>query len=80
LTKCTVGDKVDFVINIDSLKKMGMIMEYNNIFKKGGVINGKMEILKTFTNEQEIQADVNKEVEAEKQREISDLEKYAKSK
>lgn len=80
LTKCSVGDKLEFVINVDTLKKMGMIMEYNNIFKKGGLINGKVEILKSYATEQDVNADFMKEMDVEKQREITDLEKYVKGK
>jgi FKBP-type peptidyl-prolyl cis-trans isomerase len=80
LPKCAVGDKLEFAINIDTLKKLGMIMEYNNIFKKGGVINGKVEILKSFSTEQQVNDEFNKELELEKQREIATIEKMLKDK
>ena len=40
ITKCAPGDKMEFSLSIDSLKKMGMI-EFNEVFKTGDFINGK---------------------------------------
>ncbi|MBS1639135.1 MAG: FKBP-type peptidyl-prolyl cis-trans isomerase [Bacteroidetes bacterium] len=77
---CSVGDKLEFVMNIDTLKKLGMIPDYNAVFKRGGVINGKAEILKVYANEDEVKADIDKEVAAEKDREIKDIEAYLKKK
>ncbi len=77
---CSVGDKLEFVMNIDTLKKLGMIPEYNAVFKRGGVINGKAEILKVYANEDELKADIDKEVAAEKDREIKAVDDYTKKK
>jgi FKBP-type peptidyl-prolyl cis-trans isomerase FkpA len=68
LTKLVQGDKVDFVINIDTLKKMGLIPEYDNLFKKGGTIKGKIEILKIYANETASKEDMAKDGEKEQAR------------
>ena len=80
LPLCAKGDKIEFVLSIDTLKKLGMIPEYNNVFTKNGTIKGKFDVIKVFTNEQEVNADYQKEVETEKQKEITALEKYTKDK
>jgi FKBP-type peptidyl-prolyl cis-trans isomerase FkpA len=74
------GDKFEFVMSNDPLKKLGMIQDYNSVFKRGGVINGKAEILKVYANENEIKADIDKEVAAEKDREVKGIEEYLKKK
>lgn len=73
---CGVGDKVDFKLSVDTLKKMGQL-DYNKDFKRGDFINGKIHFLQVFATEAEMQADYMKEVEAEKQREIKDVKDYA---
>jgi hypothetical protein len=72
LTSVSEGDKIEFRLSIDTLKKMGMV-EYNTIFHKGDFIAGKVDIVKTFPGQPEMMADYNKEVEAEKQKEIAAL-------
>ncbi|GAC1440804.1 MAG: hypothetical protein NVSMB63_07730 [Sediminibacterium sp.] len=79
ITQCAPGDKVDFVLSIDTLKKMGMI-EYNNLFKERDVINGKVEILKTFASQEDMKADYLKELDAEKKREGKELQDYVAKK
>ncbi|MBY0482325.1 MAG: FKBP-type peptidyl-prolyl cis-trans isomerase [Chitinophagaceae bacterium] len=75
LTSVSEGDKVDFRLSIDTLKKMGMI-EYSAAFHKGDFINGKVAILKTFPGQPEMMADYTKELAAEKQKEIDTLKAY----
>lgn len=75
ITQCSVGDKIEFVMNVDTLKKLGMI-EYNNIFHAGDMIRGRVEILKTFADQATASADLEKEQEAEKQKEIKELQAY----
>ncbi|MEK7200009.1 MAG: hypothetical protein AAB212_08845, partial [Bacteroidota bacterium] len=69
LTKCAVGDKVDFVMSVDTLKNLGMI-EYNNIFRAKDMIKGRVEILKAFNNQPDAMADLEKEQNLEKEKEI----------
>lgn len=76
---CGVGDKVDFRLSVDTLKKMGQI-EYNKDFKRGDYINGKIHFMAVFASEAEMQADYNKEVESEKQRELVAVKEYATKK
>ncbi|TAF49660.1 MAG: hypothetical protein EAZ62_09035 [Sphingobacteriia bacterium] len=79
LTKLAPGDKAEFVMSVDSLKNMGML-EYNNIFKQKDNINGKAEILKTFTNQDEMMADYQKEMKLEVDREDKEVQDFIKSK
>ena len=79
ITKCAVGDKVDFTLSVDTLKKLGML-DYNTYFHQRDMIKGKVEILKVFATQDEANADVQKEVEAEKQREIKELQDYVAKK
>ena len=75
ITQCSVGDSVDFVLNVDTLKKLGML-EYNNFFHQRDMIKGKIKILKSFASQVEAQADVQKEIDKEKVRETKDLQAY----
>lgn len=76
LPQCSVGDVITFTLSIDTLKNLGMIPEFNKTFNKGGVIKGKVEILAAFDNQQLVEADYKKENDAEKEREIKELEAY----
>jgi FKBP-type peptidyl-prolyl cis-trans isomerase len=79
ITKCAVGDKIDFAMSVDTLKKPGML-EYNNIFHARDMIKGKVEIIKTFAKQDEAMADLNKEQETERQREIKELQDFTAKK
>jgi len=79
INQCAVGDKIEFVMNVDTLKNLGMI-EYNNIFHAKDLIKGRVEILKTFANQQEAEADIQKEREAETAREIKEVQELAAKK
>ncbi len=78
ITKLAVGDKVDFVMNVDSLKNMGMISGYDNVFKKGGLINGKVEILKVFVSDSLTQPDYQAETKKEEARQNIAMQKEMK--
>jgi FKBP-type peptidyl-prolyl cis-trans isomerase FkpA len=73
LTKCGVGDKVEFSMSVDTLKKLGML-EYNNIFRARDMIKGRVEIIKVFDNQELASADLTKEQALEKDREVKDLQ------
>jgi FKBP-type peptidyl-prolyl cis-trans isomerase FkpA len=79
VTKVAVGDKVEFNMSVDTLKKLGML-DYNSIFKARDMIKGRVEILQTFANQQEAEADLLKEQDAEKQKELKDVVAYANKK
>jgi len=79
IPECAPGDEIEFVVSIDTLKNSGMLSDYNDIFKKGETIKGKVEILVVLPDENAANNDYNKEVNFEKQREIADLKKYAKA-
>ena len=75
ITQCAVGDKIEFVMSVDTLKKLGMI-EYNAIFHARDMIKGRVEILKTFAQQEEATADLQKEQESEKGKEIKDIQAF----
>ena len=79
ITKCGEGDEVAFSLSVDTLKKMGAL-EYNQTFHRNDVIKGRMKILKVFKNEEEANADYKKEIDLEKNREITQLKNYVKEK
>ena len=75
LTKLAVGDKVEFVLSVDSLVKLKMIPDYSDIFVKGGSVNGKVEILKIFTDDKAANDDYMKEMMASNKAEQEKIEK-----
>jgi FKBP-type peptidyl-prolyl cis-trans isomerase FkpA len=80
LPKMGVGDKLEFTLSNDTLKNMGMIPEFNGTFPKGGLIKGRVEILSMFKDEAGARADIEKETANQKEKEIKNLEEYAKKK
>jgi len=79
ITKCAVGDKIEFSMSVDTLKKMEKI-QYNNIFHPRDMITGRVDIRKVFANQDEASADLGKEQAAEKEREIKYLQDYTAKK
>lgn len=78
ITKCGVGDKVEFVMSVDTLKKLGMID--NSMFKPRDMIHGRVEILKTFAATPEAQADLQNEQKLARQKETKVLQEYCEKK
>jgi len=79
ITKCAVGDKIEFSMSVDTLKKMGKI-QYDNVFHPRDMISGRVDIHKVFTSQQEASDDLTKEQAAEKQREIKELQDFTAKK
>jgi FKBP-type peptidyl-prolyl cis-trans isomerase len=79
IAKLAVGDKVDFVMSVDTLKRMGQIPAYDDMFKKGGIIKGKVEILKVFANDSLTQPDYQAEIKKEEARTSVEREKEMKA-
>ena len=79
ITKCGEGDKVDFTLSVDTLKKLGLL-EYNQFFRKNDLIKGKMEIIKVYKGEEEANNDYKKEMDDEQKREAKELKEYASKK
>lgn len=75
INQCSPGDKVEFVMSVDSLKKFGML-EYNNIFKEKDQINGRVEVMKVFATQELMMADYKAEMEKERTREIKELKDH----
>ncbi len=79
INKTAPGDKIEFLMSVDTLKNQGKL-EYNNVFHARDMIKGRVEILKSFANSAEAQADFNKEIEVEKAREIKALQDHVAKK
>lgn len=79
ITKCGVGDKIEFSMSVDTLKKLGML-EYNNIFRARDMIKGRVEIIKVFDKQELASEDLVKEQGLEKEREIKDLKDFTAKK
>ncbi len=79
ITQLAVGDKMEFVMNVDSLKKMGML-EYNNVFHARDMIKGRLEVLKTYTKQEDVIADRTAEIEKEKQKEVTAVKDFVTKK
>ncbi|MCA6486642.1 MAG: hypothetical protein IM534_02155, partial [Chitinophagaceae bacterium] len=79
ISKCGEGDKVNFSLSVDSLKKLGLL-EYNQFFRKNDLIKGKMEIIKVYKSEEEANNDYKKEMDQEQTREAKVLKEYAAKK
>jgi FKBP-type peptidyl-prolyl cis-trans isomerase len=77
--QCGVGNKLDFKLSVDTLKKMGQL-DYNKIFKRGSFIQGKVDFLQSFGTDDEMTADYKKEEAAEKQRELKEIDAYVAKK
>jgi FKBP-type peptidyl-prolyl cis-trans isomerase FkpA len=61
INKLGKGDKMEFVLSVDTLVKLNMIQGYDKDFKKGGTVNGKVEILNIFKDDASAQADFDAE-------------------
>jgi FKBP-type peptidyl-prolyl cis-trans isomerase len=59
--KLRKGDKVEFSLSVDSLVKQGQVPAYDNMFVKGDVILGKLEVVDVFANAEMVNADQLKE-------------------
>ncbi|HSC52368.1 MAG TPA: FKBP-type peptidyl-prolyl cis-trans isomerase [Phnomibacter sp.] len=77
LGELKIGDSVVFLRSVDTLQKRGYL-QYNDVFKAGGIINGAITILGIYPNQQAVMEDQQKETELEKQREVVALEQYLK--
>ena len=72
----SVGDKVEFQLSVDTLKRLGLIPEFKAPFTKGSVIKGRAELLGAFTDDKAATADRTKEMDKQKANEIKTLETY----
>lgn len=79
LGEMRVGDSAVFTRSIDTLEKRGML-QFNDLFKKGGTIKGHVKVLNVFDNEVAMNEDHAKELEMEKEEEIAKLQAYLKEK
>lgn len=77
--KLAPGDKVEFLLSVDTLKNLAKV-QYDHIFHARDIIKGKIEVLKTFATSTEAQADYEKELEIQKDKEIKALQDWATKK
>ena len=77
MPKTRKGDKIDFKLSIDTLVKMGR-KQFNQIYKKGDFIIATVEILNVFSSDNQslFEADIKKEIEIEKNKEIKIIKDY----
>ncbi len=75
ITKLGKGDKLQFVLSVDTLVKINMIPGYDKQFKRGGTINGKLEVLNIFASDKEAQADYEKESKAAQEKQNAKIAK-----
>ncbi len=75
-----VGDSVEFSMSIDTLKKRGMIRDYDSIFTRNGQIKGFFTVLKTFATEDLVKADYDNETQGYKDKEVALLQDYINKK
>jgi FKBP-type peptidyl-prolyl cis-trans isomerase len=80
LPKCSVGDSVECVISIDTLKNMGAIPDYTKSFARGGVIHCNAKILQVFNTQQELMVDYQAGIKSITAGETKDLEAYVAAK
>ena len=79
ITKVAPGDKVEFTMSVDTLKKLGML-DYNDMFHARDMIKGRVEIIQVFKNQAEAELDNAKEQEIEKGKEIKAVQDYTAKK
>jgi FKBP-type peptidyl-prolyl cis-trans isomerase FkpA len=75
LPKCSVGDSIEFSLSVDTLRNHNINLPLD-IYAKGDHIKGRIKVIAAFNTREEIIADVNKEQELEKGRELKDVEAY----
>lgn len=80
LQKAYVGDEFEFVMNIDSLKKLNLIQEYNNVLGRRDMIACKIKVWEVFKTQDEVMNDYQKEMDNERLREIQFIEQLLKDK
>jgi FKBP-type peptidyl-prolyl cis-trans isomerase len=79
LPKLKVGDSAVIVQLADSIAKQQM-GQYPPGLKRGDKVTFTLRIIKTFKDLAAFQADVQKEMDVQKEREVATLEKYLKTK
>jgi FKBP-type peptidyl-prolyl cis-trans isomerase len=80
LPLCSVGDKIDFALSTDTLRKLGANFPDNPVFAPKSYIKGKVEILKVLNKQEDVQQYMEQEADKEKDKEIKDIEEYLKKK
>ena len=75
LGQLAVGDKVEFLLDNDTLKNRHMIPDFNEVFVKGGAVHGRVEILKVYADDKEANAEYTAEMTAANKKEQEKIEK-----
>ena len=65
--QCKKGDKIEFLVNIDSLVAMNK-MRLNDVFKSKDIIIGRAEIIEVFKTSEFINEDLRKELEIQQKK------------
>jgi FKBP-type peptidyl-prolyl cis-trans isomerase FkpA len=74
IRKMSVGDSAVIIFSVDSLVKRHMIPEYDKTFHRGGQVTLRLRVLKSYTNEQEVNNDYQKDQQAQILREQKEAE------
>ena len=73
---CSIGDKINFALSTDTLRKLGNTLPDDPAFAPKSFIKGRVEIINAFNNQQDVQQYMQKESDNERQREIKEIENY----
>ncbi|HAN38001.1 MAG TPA: hypothetical protein DCQ29_03785 [Chitinophagaceae bacterium] len=76
IPKMNVGDSGQFVMSVDTLKSRGFIADYNDIFKRGGLILGRFHVIAAYKTEAEVTAAFQAAMDKEKANSVAQLEAY----
>lgn len=74
LTMLGKGDKAEFVMSVDTLIKMNAIQGYDKLFKKGGTINGRLEILNVYPTQDAARPDYDAEMKKAQEKQKAKME------
>ena len=75
LPKLKTGDSAIAVLNVDSLKKKGAMLD-STVFTKGSSIQCRLRVVKSFKQEKDVRTDYDNEVKLEEGRQVKAVEDY----
>lgn len=78
LSKLKEGGKAEFVMSVDTLVKLSQIPAYNQMFKKGGTIKGRLEIVKVYPNKAAAQANMDAAMSKAREIQMKEMQEQMK--
>ncbi len=76
IPKMSVGDSAIIIVSVDTLKNRKLLPDYNDVLVKGSHIKCVMKVMGVYNSENDFMADLNKEKDIEKGREVKSIEDY----